>query len=396
MKITNIRCVRYEGRQPITGRFYEERLVRPVDVHERFRTADRTNEGNLPVQQGDSLLVRGTFLYVDTDEGLGGLMGPIAPLPASIALSMTEQVIGEDPLGTQKIWDILYRSAVHGVKGQTMLAVSALDCALWDLKGKFYGAPVHRLLGGPTRGELPAYASMLGFPVDPEQVAPRVREHAEAGYRGQKWFFRHGPGSGRAGCEANKALVKAARESAGPDYPLMFDAWMSWDVAYFRDMAQEIEPYDVTWIEEPVLPDRIDQLAEIRALSPIPIAAGEHEYTRWGMHELLKRKAVDILQPDPMWAGGISEMVNICALASAYDIPVIPHSESVAATAHVVASQPPGVCPSVEYLVKWNSAWQFFLKDPIRPYDGFIIPDPRPGLGLVIDESKVEDQRELM
>jgi L-alanine-DL-glutamate epimerase-like enolase superfamily enzyme len=197
------------------------------------------------------------------------------------------------------------------------------------------------------------------------------------------------------GRSANEVLARVARESAGEDYPLMFDAWMSWDVPYFRDMARRLEPHDVSWIEEPSLPDGIDQLAEMRSLSRIPIAAGEHEYTRWGMHELLRRKAVDILQPDPMWAGGISEMVNICALASVYGVPVIPHSESVAATAHVVASQPPSLCPSVEYLVKWNAAWQFFLRDPIRPRNGLIAPDPRPGLGLVIDESKVEDQREL-
>ena len=125
------------------------------------------------------------------------------------------------------------------------------------------------------------------------------------------------------------------------------------------------------------------------------ITGAEHEYTRWGFQEILRHHALHIIQPDTMWAGGISEMMHICALASVYDIPVIPHGESVAANIHLIAAWPSNVCPLVEFLVKFNQAWQFFLQDPVTPYDGVIELDQRPGLGLVIDETKIEDLREI-
>ena len=126
----------------------------------------------------------------------------------------------------------------------------------------------------------------------------------------------------------NLRLVRTVRESAGPDVDIMFDAWMSWDVPYTIRMAERMEEYLPRWIEEPVLPDKIEQYAEIRRNSRIPISGGEHEYTRWGLKQLMDAGACDVLQPDIYWAGGISEMMKIGALASAYDLPVIPHGHS--------------------------------------------------------------------
>ena len=136
---------------------------------------------------------------------------------------------------------------------------------------------------------------------------------------------------------------------------LMFDAWLGWDVPYAIEMGRRMAPYDPRWLEEPVPPDRIGAYAEIRRATGIPIASGEHEYTRWGFKVLLDAEGVDVVQADPDWTGGITEMVKICALASAYDKPVIPHGHSVLPALHLIAAQSPAVCPLLEFLLVYLS-----------------------------------------
>jgi L-alanine-DL-glutamate epimerase-like enolase superfamily enzyme len=390
MKITDLRCVVYEGERTYDGAFYGDRQVRPTDLYENFSVKEWAQEDNLPVELSPGrLAITGRFLYVDTDEGVSGLFGPIGLAPAILALQMKGLIIGLDPLATNMIWDVLYRAAIHGRKGTPMLAISAIDCALWDLKGKVMGQPLYRLLGGPTRRQLPAYVSALAYPIDSASVTAQARRFVEQGYSGQKWFFRHGPAQGKEGFTKNLALVEAARAGAGEDCALMFDAWNSWDVPYTLDFAAAAAPFKPAWIEEPVLPDRIEQMAELTRRSPVRIAGGEHEYTRFGFLDLFQRRALDIIQADPMWCGGITEMMSICALASAYGKTVIPHGESLAVCAHIVASQPPDLCPLVENLEKFNVGWQHFLVDPVAPVAGKVSLDDRAGLGLVIDRNKV-------
>ena len=390
MKITDVRCVVYEGECAYDGQYYENRQVRPTDIYEPFYAKEWGTEDNLPAEIAPGrLAITGRFLYIDTDEGVSGIFGPIALAPAILALQMKGIIVGLDPLATTMIWDALYRTAIHGRKGTPMLAISAIDCALWDLKGKIMNQPVYRLLGGATRPKLPVYASALTYSVEPQKAARQAKILADKGYKGQKWFFRHGPAQGREGFSRNLELVEAVRSAVGPDMPLMFDAWNSWDIPYTLEFAKAALPFNPAWIEEPVLPDMIDHMAELKRQSPVTIAGGEHEYTRWGFLDLLSKKALDILQPDPMWAGGITETVNICTLASAFGVPVVPHGESIAVTAHIIAAQPPDVCPLVENLEKFNIGWQHFLRNPITPNNGIIKPDDRPGLGLEIDESKV-------
>jgi L-alanine-DL-glutamate epimerase-like enolase superfamily enzyme len=276
-----------------------------------------------------------------------------------------------------------------------MMALSVVDCALWDLKGKWAGVPVYRLLGGPVREEIPAYASMLGYSLEPELVARRAQEMVARGYRAMKWFFREGPTDGPEGIAKNVELVRTLREAAGPDVEIMLDCWMSWDVPYTIEMARRLAPYAPRWLEEPVLPDKIPQYAEIRRSVGTPIAGGEHEYTRWGLKALMDAGAVDVLQPDIYWAGGISEMLKICALASAYDLPVIPHGHSVPATIHLIASQPVTTCPLLEYLDKWNTIHQYFLKHRIEPVDGKVTLPTTPGIGMELDEARVQEMVEL-
>jgi L-alanine-DL-glutamate epimerase-like enolase superfamily enzyme len=276
-----------------------------------------------------------------------------------------------------------------------MMALSVIDCALWDVKGKWAGVPVYRLLGGPTRETIPAYASALGYSLEPELVRQRAQEIVQQGYTATKWFFRHGPTDGAQGIAKNLELARTLREAVGPSVDIMLDCWMSWDVPYTIHMAQRLMELELRWIEEPVLPDKIEQYAQIRREVQIPIAGGEHEYTRWGLKALMDARAVDVLQPDIYWAGGISEVLKICNLASAYDLPVVPHGHSVPATVHLLASQPVTTCPLLEYLIKWNEIHQFFLKHPIKPQDGQVSLPTVPGIGMELDEEKIQDRRDV-
>ena len=392
MKIIAIRLLQLEGVMEYEGEFWEERLIRPIDIYPEHRAegahySSQIADGRYQIQS--------IFLQIDTDEGVNGVAGPIGSDQASVIQRFSPILIGEDPRAHERIWDKLYRHSVHGRKGVVMQAISAIDCALWDLKGKWLDAPVYHLLGGPTRDKIPAYASALGYSLQPEKTRERARSIVQEGYKATKWFFRHGPMDGTGGIAKNVELVRTLREAVGDDVDIMLDCWMSWDVPYTIKMAERLEEYHPRWIEEPVLPDKIDSCAAIRKAVRIPIATGEHEYTRWGLKALMDAQAADVLQPDIYWAGGLSEVIKVCALASAYDLPVIPHGHSVPTTVHLIASQPANVCPLLEYLIKWNQIHQFFLKYPVKPEGGLVSLSERPGMGLELDEAKIKSQREF-
>jgi L-rhamnonate dehydratase len=392
MKITAVRVFRLEGELEHPEPFWEERLSRPIDLYPEHHaegplTLPRLSEGRYQIVS--------YFAEIETDEGVTGRAGPVpADQVFVIRHHLAPLLIGQDPIAHERLWDRLYRHAVHGRKGVSMMAASVLDCALWDLKGRWLGAPVYRLLGGPTRERIPAYASALGYSVEPDRARERAREIAAQGFRATKWFFRHGPWDGPEGMRRNEAMARAVREAVGEDVDVMFDCWMSWDVPYTVAMAQRLADIRPRWLEEPVMPDKIASCAAIRQASPIPIATGEHEYTRWGFHALLEARASDVLQPDLYWAGGLSEVLKVCHLASVYDTPVIPHGHSVPASVHLIASQPASVCPLLEYLIKWNQIHQFFLKEPLIPREGSVALPTAPGIGMDLDEAKIRDRRE--
>ncbi|MBN1583821.1 MAG: mandelate racemase/muconate lactonizing protein [Anaerolineae bacterium] len=394
MKITAVRLFEVRGTMAFPGTFWEERLIRPMDIYPEHKTQ---GAGWLAPADEGHYAMRSQFCQIETDEEVSGLGGPTTMEQAYIIQTqIAPMLIGHDPLATERIWDRVYRSMVHGRKGAAMMALSVVDCALWDLKGKWAGAPVYRLLGGPTRETIPAYASALGYSLEPDKVRQRVQEMVAQGYKATKWFFREGPTDGVEGIAKNVELVRTLREAAGPDMEIMLDCWMSWDVPYTIQMADRLAEYRPRWLEEPVLPDKIAQYAEIRRSVRTPIAGGEHEYTRWGLKALMDAEAVDVLQPDIYWAGGISEMQKIAALASAYDLPLIPHGHSTPATAHFIASQPVTTCPIIEYLVKWNEIHQFFLKNPLKPVNGVVHLPATPGIGMQLDEAKIEERIEIL
>ncbi len=396
VKITEITFEKLTGALEPPWPFFEERLVRPIDVYPEHRAEGQEGGFRFKRRSDGKVDVNAVFLSVSTDEGITGIAGPVELDEAFfVHHHIAKIVIGEDPLATERVWDRVYRHLIHGRKGSPMFAVSVLDCALWDIRGKAAGLPVYRLLGGPVRKTFPAYASTLGFSVEPKKAAERAKSFSDQGYTAQKWFFRYGPADGEKGAQKNIELVRALRQAVGPEAEIMLDAWNSWDVWYAIDMAKRLAEFRPRWIEEVVKPDDIQGYARVRNASPVPIAGGEHEYTRWGARDYFIAGAVDTYQADTFWAGGISEMQKIFALASAFEVQAIPHGHSVPVNAHLTAAQSPGVTPYIEYLVQWNEIMQFFLKYPVRPVDGQITVSDLPGLGLEIDDEKVIKRRTI-
>jgi L-rhamnonate dehydratase len=384
--IAEVRLRRVRGMMPTDGDHWEERLVRPLDVYPEYRTRDDHEGGP---QTPDGLVITAYFVEIETDDGLVGRAGPIPETVAwVVARELRSLLVGRDPIAGEKLWDQMHRSQVHGRQGVPMLAISAVDCALWDLRGRWLDQPVYRLLGGPTRAEVPAYASMLGFSVqDLDRVRERAIEYRERGYQAQKWFFRHGPGSGYEGLRANVDLVRTVREAVGDDYDIMFDCWQSMDVSYVSELAARIAHYRPRWLEEVAMPDRIDSYRLLRDRLGIPLAGAEHEYTRWGFRRFVDAGALDVLQPDIYWCGGLSETLKIAAYVTAHDHMTIPHGHSAAATLHFSLTQSPMHTPYQEDLVKWNAIHQFFLADPVVPVDGMLRPTDRAGIGMELDLS---------
>jgi L-alanine-DL-glutamate epimerase-like enolase superfamily enzyme len=216
----------------------------------------------------------------------------------------------------------------------------------------------------------------------------------EKGFEAQKWFFRYGPGDGEDGKAKNLAMAKAVRESVGPDYRLMFDAFMGWNVTYAVDMAKQLVPLNPYWLEEPIPPERAAGLRKIRQVG-VPIATGEHVYTRWQVKELLANEALDFIQTDPDWTGGITELVKICTLGSAFETPVIAHGASLLPALHVAGSQSPATVPYVEFLLQHQERSQYFHQQIYRPEGGAITLPELPGLGIALDETKIEARTPL-
>jgi L-alanine-DL-glutamate epimerase-like enolase superfamily enzyme len=395
MKISKVRIRRLTGTLETDGPMWEDRLVRPIDIYPDYREQGQWEGG----EQIDAkhLRIVGDFLEIETDDGIVGTAGPVWPDCSRLILSRLAQIIiGKDPLATELLFDQMHRIEVHGRQGFVMVAISAIDCALWDIKGQAFGQPIWRILGGPTREEVPAYASMLGYAVeDLGKVRDRALAYKAEGYTAQKWFFRHGPMSGYEGLKKNVALVKTLREAVGPDYDIMLDCWQSFNLDYAVDLLERIKEYLPRWIEEPFMPDRIDSHVKLKAKTNLPLSGAEHEYTRWGFKRFIEKDALDIIQPDIYWCGGLSETLKIAAYATVHDLITIPHGHSTPIGIHFSVTQSPIHTPYQEYLVKWNEINMFFLKNPVRPVKGSIQLPTDPGANMALDPAKIEKEELL-
>jgi L-rhamnonate dehydratase len=335
MKITDVSL--FQVRDHWTGPAFPpgDRQARQLDIYPEFNRP--AGEGGWPDDTGQMCTI---YVEICTDEGVSGLFGPIDESQAFVIQRWLRPfLIGRDPLANELLLDQMLRLDRHGRSGLFMTGMSPVDCALWDLKGKAWDQPVVRLLGGPARPAVPAYASMLGFSVEPEAAAQVAREYKEMGFPAQKWFFRYGPGDGERGKERNLAMARAVREAVGSHYALMFDAFMGWDVPYAVEMVKALAPLNPAWIEEPIPPERIGGLRKIRE------AAG---------------------------------------------VPVVAHGHSLLAALHVAGSQSPVTVPLVEFLIQHQERKQFFHAPIYRPVEGSLELPALPGLGLVLDEGKIE------
>jgi L-alanine-DL-glutamate epimerase-like enolase superfamily enzyme len=392
MKISDIQVFEVQGEWSGPEFPPGDRQAQMLDIYPEFNTRDASRE-----RRGSARQMSAAYVEIQTDEGVSGLFGPIDDAQIFVIRRYLRPfLLGRDPLATEALHDQMLRIHRHGRSGLFMTGLSAIDCALWDLKGKAWDVPIHRLLGGPTRPAIPAYASMLGYAIEPTEAATVAVQYQSQGFGAQKWFFRYGPADGETGKDLNVGLVRALREALGPHYPLMFDAFMGWDVPYATAMARLLEPFHITWLEEPIPPERVGGLRELRHAARVPIATGEHVYTRWQVKELLVTQAVDVIQTDPDWTGGITELVKICSLASAFDTPVVAHGHSLLAALHVAGAQSPTAVPMVEYLIRHQEAKQFFHRPIYRPAEGALRLPELPGLGLMLDETRIVDRRTLL
>ena len=333
------------------------------------------------------------YLTIKTDDTLEGLYGPIdSEVVPVINRQLKAFLIGKNPLAGEQLWDQLYRLNRHARTGHFMMAISAVDNALWDLRGKYFQAPVYQLLGGPTRERVPVYASTLGRSVQPEDIQATAREFKSKGFAAQKWFIPYGPGNGGQGQQFNINMVRQLREAVGEEIDLMFDAFSGWDLPYALRWANAVEPYHPRWIEEAFLSNQLASFVQLRQQTSVPVATGEHFYNRWEAHRFLEAGAISVVQADPEWCGGVSELAKICAIASAYGAQVIPHGHNLHAALHVVASQSPAVCPMGEFLYDKMQGYYYFEQEELQPVKGAITLSDKPGFGLGWDESKIEEK----
>lgn len=337
-----------------------------------------------------------------TDSGLVGIgNAALSPQVSKqvLDLYLKPVLIGADPWDIEALWQHMYRKTMaFGRKGIGMAAISAVDIALWDILGKSAKQPVYRLLGGRTKSRIPVYASRLySSPLD--QLASEAKRYKEDGYKAMKLRFGWGPIDGAAGMRNNVDLVRTVRETVGDDIDVMADAYMGWTLDYAKRMLPLLEPFNLRWLEEPVIPDDIAGYAELRRRSSIPIAGGEHEFTIYGFRDLIEAKAVDYIQFDTNRVGGISQARKIAALAEAHSIPVIPHAGQVHNYHVVMASLNSPMAeyfPVVDVEVGNELFWYIFKGEP-KAKDGFIdLDENTAGLGLTIDEQALSQNFDVI
>lgn len=340
------------------------------------------------------------LVEIVTDEGITGwgeCYGP-ARINAAIVEAMAPLLIGQDPLRTEWIWQELYaRYRDHGQKGVIIQSISGIDIALWDIKGKFFDQPIHRLMGGPLRTEVKAYATGLYGRRREDYVDYLVEEaldYVGQGFHAVKLKVGYG-------VERDARAVRAVREAIGPDIDLMMDANHAYDAVAAIRLGRKIEEFDIGWFEEPVPPEDVAGHLRVREALAMPIASGECEFTRYGVRELLARNAIDILQPDTCSAGGISECKKIADMAVVHGMRCLPHvwgsgvamAASLQLLAVVPAFTPPSLAP-LEPILEFDRTEhpirQAILTTPIEHEGGVVQVPTGPGLGIEIDRAALE------
>jgi galactonate dehydratase len=346
---------------------------------------------------------RWLFLKVETDEGIVGWGEPVvegkADTVAAAVQEMSEYLIGKDPMRIEDLFQVLYRGGFY--RGGPILssAISGIEQALWDIKGKFYNAPVYDLLGGACRDKIRVYSWIGGD--RPSDVGQAAKRQVEAGFTAVKMNATEEMHyiDSFSKVEAAVARIAAVREAVGNEVGIGIDFHGRVHKSMAKVLAKELEPYRPMFIEEPVLPENNEALKEIARYTSCPIATGERMYTRWGFKELLAQGVVDIIQPDLSHAGGILETRKIAAMAEAYDVAVAPHCPlgpiALAACLQLDICSPNAFIQEQSLGIHYNQGSDLldYLKDPsvFKYEDGFVNNLTAPGLGIEVNEEKVRE-----
>ena len=390
MKIKEIRAAAIDisptlTTQPRVPKQPTEGFGSPMNRYPDLRRADWSNPW------------RRTACVVEAEDGTFGLGitthgGPVEQI---VNGHFAPVLRGQDCMATEKAWDVMRRvSAQYGSAGLASYAISAVDNALWDLKGKLLGRPVYELLGGPQKESIPCYASNTDISYGTEHS---IAWFLELGFKAVKLFLRDGPEAGIAGINRAEQLVARTREQIGPDVELMVDAWMSLNVEYVVRLVDALRPYRVKWLEDYLLPEDTDSYMKVRQRLPgTTLATGEHWYTIHPFALAASQGLVDILQPDVAWVGGITASVRICHIAEAHGLTVIGHAGmnypygqhlAMAMPAIPMGERSEGVAPPgvpLEELVTLPGTV------PIR--NGRVRPTDAPGFGIEVTKEWLESR----
>ncbi len=339
----------------------------------------------------DALIVR-----VSTDAGITGIgevdSSPMAvkgaiegPFSHTITSGLRELIIGEDPLETERLWYKMYRQNVYsGRRGIAIHAMSGIDMALWDIKGKALGQPVWKLLGGGFHKKVRAYASSL-FGATPKETGERARRFRDRGFTAVKF------GWAPMGTDEKTdiALVREARQGLGDEPDLMIDAGLVWDAKTAIQRARAFSEQHIYWLEEPLSPDDYDGYAKLSAATEVRIAAGEEESERRSYLEMMDRGRIDIVQVDLTRCGGFTEAMKIASLAVDRGLPVVNHGFTtyinVAAALHFLNAIPNSFI--MEFVAEENTTLRDELtRQRFVARDGFVDIPNEPGLGIDLNE----------
>lgn len=329
-----------------------------------------------------------TLVRVETDEGISGIGECLTRFAPEAAAAIVEKilkpvVVGQDPFEIELIWEKMYgvmRGRGHS-KGFTIEAMSGVDIALWDVMGKALGQPIHRLLGSYGRTTLPVYASSLLFKPTAVLVA-EAEQLAACGYTGIKLKIGQGD-------KTDMTNVREIRRAVGDNVKLMTDANCAFDTHSAMLLGRQLQDEGVYWFEEPVAPENLDGYSKLAHALDMAIAGGESEFTRWAFKDLMAREAIDIIQPDLGRCGGFTEARKIAAVASAFDVPVAPHTGASSAVSIAAAIQWAAALPNMltfEYMYPPNPLREQLLLEPLPAVEKSCLRVlQNPGLGVELD-----------
>ncbi len=341
---------------------------------------------------------RSIFVQVYTDAGVVGL-GECSPMHAPVIANFVDTalkplVVGMDPLEIDRVWaKMFYTRYKLGVQGAHPEAIAGVDIALWDILGKVAGLPICKLLGGCFRDKVKMYASIGGgASMTVGQMAQKVEAALKAGFQAIKIRMDWGVARQDADPEKDYQMFKACKELTGPSVPLSFDANNGYSVSTAIAQGRRFERLGIWHYEEPVAQYDYAGIAQVADALDVPVAHGEHEYTRWQFRDLITQGKVDIIQPDVVKCAGITEMKRIAVLGEVYNLHFVPHQTQptvgTAANLHVVASLLSANRPQ-EYTGQ-NPRLDDLFREPLVFADGHIAVPQKPGLGLEIDEAKLK------